>query len=298
MTHREPSGRTPIKLLEKRIILPTNSSTLTLIPFGDLHADSIGFAESLWEECVTEIRNTPDTIALGMGDYFNLLRGKARAHMQTYTADEESFERLDDLAEESARGFYRRWLEPIKGKIIGLLEGNHYYRFSKSGLTTTQLMCQMGGIPYLESLAAIRLVVCCKAQKTEGRVLTILAHHGDWSGGYSRPGGDLNAMDLKSISTWDADISLYGHTHRKLIHFAPVMTLSRSGALRVKEKPRVIIRTGSFLRGYIEGKKGYIESKLLPPSELGYPRLYIKFIQAKHEGDRRGSLEAHFEARF
>lgn len=259
---------------------------MTLFPFGDLHEDDDGFCEDLWTQFVHEVATTPNARCLGMGDYRNFLRTTARRHLQSYTADTESFGELDKMIRRAIEDFYRRRMKSIAPKLIGLLEGNHHYRFA-SGETCTQYLCQLCECPYLTDLAGIRFVV--ERSRGDGtadtlKSLIIVAHHGDWSGSYSRVGGDLNALEMKGWP-WEADIVLAGHTHRKAAHHSPIMQIPARGPLRILERPKVLIRTGSFVKGFVDGHQGrYVEKKLLPPHELGYPRLSIRFFVEYDKG--------------
>jgi len=257
-----------VKLIDYTLTCKEKYPTATLIPFGDVHADDAGFVESLFDECLAEIIETPNCACIGMGDYRNFLRGAARKHLLAYTADEESFLELSKMVRGNVEEFYKRKIRPIQKKLIGLIEGNHFFKFEDS-TTCTQYLCQLAGVPYLTEMAGIRF----KVQGNDyTKVFVIVAHHGHWSGGYSRVGGDLNAVEMKSWP-WECDIALYGHTHRKSVHHSPIMQIPGRGALRLLERPKVLIRTGSFVKGFVEDSPGrYTERKLLPPNELGRGR--------------------------
>lgn len=264
-----------MKLIDHTIQCKENFPTITLIPFGDIHADDAGFVEDLWLDCLAEIAETPNCLAIGLGDYRNFLRGAARKHLLAYTADEESFLELSKMVRRNVEEFYKRYLRSIQGKLIGLIEGNHFFKFEDS-TTDTQYLCQLAGVPYLTEMAGIRLTV--HFSHKESRVFILLAHHGHWSGGYSRVGGDLNAVEMKTFP-WECDIALYGHSHRKAVHHSPIMQIPVKGRLQIVERPKVLIRTGSFVKGFVEDSPGrYTERKLLPPNELGYVALKIKFF--------------------
>ena len=111
-------------------------------------------------------------------------------------------------------------------------------------------------------------------------VLKLLAHHGDWSAGGITPGGDLNSLERRAEG-WDTDITWVAHTHRKLVYISPVMTIPETGKLRLIEHPRVYIRAGCFVRGYVPGCTTYAERKLLKPTELGWVTLRIQFYQPR-----------------
>lgn len=269
-----------MKLLDFTIKTKGRYPVVTLIPFGCVHADDPGFREDLFRQCVEEIKATPDCLAIGMGDYKNFLRTTARKHLRSYTGDEDSWRDLDQIVRKEAEDFAKRFLTPIKGKLLGLAEGNHYYEFSTGG-TDTQYLCQLLDVPYLDKPAFIRLRLDAGGDATGTRVLKMIVHHGDWSGGYSRAGGDVNAAEMKALG-FDFDIYLFSHTHRLWGMHVPSLTIPSTGKLRPVERPRAFVRTGCFVRGYDEKCAGrYAQKKLLNPTALGYARLLIK-IERKY----------------
>jgi hypothetical protein len=278
--------RKTLKLLHRRVQIASQYAELTLIPFGCVHADDPGFSESTWAQCIQEIKETPDCLAVGLGDYKNFLRGTARKHLRSYVADEDSWRDLDQMVRREAEKFAEQWLKPIRAKLIGLSEGNHYHQF-QDGTTDTQHICRMLGIPYLEKACFLRLQVVDKRGHGTG-ALKLLLHHGDWSGGYTRPGGDVNAAELKALG-FDADIMIFSHTHRLWGIHIPQLTIPIRGDLHLVERPRAFIRTGCFVRGYVEGCTSYVSKKLLNPTAIGYARLTVKWGR-KFEKDRYRAL--------
>lgn len=267
-----------MKLLEYTIHVKSTSEPITLIPFGCIHADDPGFRPHLLRQCLDRLKEDKNAYGIGMGDYHNFLRGTARKHLKSYTADENSFLDLDAMIHTRAREFYKTWLQPVEKKIIGLAEGNHYYSFYNS-TTDTQLLCELMGVAYLDKPAFIRLIV-----RYNGKVLglfKILVHHGDWSGGYTRIGGDFNAMENKGLLGFGHfDIFLCGHTHRKGGFKVPLMDLAERGELKLVERPKLFARTGCFMAGYDPKCMGtYAQKKLLAPTDLGWVEIGIRFYR-------------------
>ena len=251
---------------------------MTLIGFGCLHADDPGFNEDLWLECVETIQKTPLCWAFGLGDYSTLARSHYRNYVRAYSQDEDSQREIDALVKDQMRDFYKKYFKPLKGKLLGLAEGNHRWEFL-NGTTSTQFLCELAEIPYwgFTSLHRLQFV----HQLGSGiYVLKMLAHHGDWSAGGITPGGDLNSLERRAEG-WDTDITWVAHTHRKMAYVSPVMTIPETGTLRIIERPRVYIRAGCFVRGYVPGCVTYAERKLLKPTELGWVTLKVQFYQPR-----------------
>src|SRR3990167_573660 len=272
-------------LINKIIDPKTCFSRVTLIPFGCVHSDDPGFNQEEWERCLQDIRSTPDCYAIGLGDYKNFLRTTARKHLKSYTGDEDSWRDLDQMVRKEAQEFLGRWLLPIRHKLIGLAEGNHMYEFSTGG-TDTQYMCERLEVPYLSKPAFVRLQFRERSHHKVYATLKMLVHHGDWSGGYTRAGGDVNSAEMKALG-FDFDIYVFSHTHRKWAMQIPNLTIPIRGALRTVERPRVFIRTGCFVRGFpdrcataetqVRESGRYASKKLLNPTAIGYVRLVTSF---------------------
>ena len=261
-----------MKLLEHRIVLPSHTGTVTLIPFGCVHVD-----EDRFEECLTAIATTPHCYAIGLGDYKSFARTHYRNHIRAYRADEDSQRDMDNLVEAEAHKFYTKYLKRIQGKLWGLAEGNHHWQF-QNGTTDTQLLCKLAGVPYLEKGSLHRLAVI----RPDGRSIKsfkILVHHGDWGGGAQTIGGDVNSLVARGGAAWDVDVVIAGHTHRKFGYAEPILTLSDHGALKVVERPKAFIRAGCFTKGYLEGCVTYAERRLMKPTTLGYVTLRIEFFR-------------------
>ncbi len=267
-----------MKLVQHTLQMKSFSVPVTIIPFGCIHADDPGFREDLWAQCVKEIMETENCIGIGMGDYKNWVRGTARKHLRSYTADEDSWKELDRMVRGEVERFVFKGLKPMAkaGKLVGLSEGNHYHQFI-DGTTDTQYMCQLLEVPYLDKPAFLRLNIK-RADGKGVRVFKILLHHGDWSGGYTRVGGDVNAAEMKALG-FDFDIYFYGHTHRLWGIHMPSLTIPTRGELQVIERPRAFMRCGSFVAGYVPECANYVQKKLLPPTHVGYGRVSIHFYR-------------------
>ncbi len=260
-----------MQIFDHRIVVPTASTPWNLIPFGCVHEDDAGHHAELWAECREAILKTPQTWAIGLGDYFTFARRTYRAHITSYKADDNSQRELDQMCRERAAEFYKTSLRPIKDRLLGLAEGNHHWQFM-DGTTDTQFLCQLAKVPYLGKASGHNLHVGT-GHNASMTVLQMLVHHGDWSSGAMTIGGDLNSVERKA-GAWDADIYLFAHTHRKVAWKDPVYgwpkTLRGRGTIQVQERSRVYVRAGCFVRGYVPTCITYAEQKLLRPTDLGW----------------------------
>jgi len=266
-----------MKVLEKVITLPSQVGSFRLIPFGCLHADDEGHRKGLWDQCRAELLK-PHTYGIGAGDYRDLLRTTAMRYLQAYRQDKITLKNMDAIVKESTIDFYHDYFKGLEAKIIGLGKGNHLYEYS-DGTNDNQQLCGLLNVPYLDNPSFIRLVVRSPQDRTLA-ILRILMHHGNWSGGSSRPGGSVNAAEMKAAG-FDFDIYIFSHDHRKWAMHIPTLTITRKGALEVIERPRCFIRTGCFVAGYDKkcGDGNYVQDKLMHPSDLGFVTLTVQFYR-------------------
>jgi len=141
----------------------------------------------------------------------------------------------------------------MRGRVIGLLGGNHFYDFGDQ--TTDHVLASALGGKYLGVCGFIRLSISIKG--TTKRVsLDIFAHHGKGGGG--TPGGQFNTIE-KMANTADADIYLMGHTHGKgcLPSSPRIKLVSTKNGVEVRERTPWLGRTGSYLKAYESGRASY-----------------------------------------
>lgn len=271
-----------MRILEHTIDLPSWETEFRIIPFGCVHADTEGFSESLWLECLDEIAK-PHTYAIGAGDYLDAVRTHARVNINEYRARGEDEQTPDKWARKAYEEFYRKYLHKIRDKIIFIGKGNHLWDFS-SGITSDNLLADLCGCPYGDKPTFLRLRV--RVLDRTQKVFRVLVHHeGGGSGGFARHGTDVNAAETKAYMFGAFDIVIFSHTHRKWGLKIPDLDLPDKGQLRLRERTRALIRTGCFTRSYdVKCMSHYAHKKLLPPTELGYVILKMKMNDTSQDG--------------
>lgn len=243
-----------------------SGKTLTLIPFGDIHRDSPAFCEGSWRRFKDRVRGLKDVLFLGMGDYLDSYSTTERMIMYNPALHESTKKREEEMARGRVSALAKE-LEFMKGRLVGLLGGNHFVQFA-DGTTGDMLLANRLGTNYLGVCSAIRLTFSrpsagCKAS------VDIFAHHG--KGGGVTAGGKFNAVE-KLLNVCDCDIALMGDNHARGVFPAGdrLYLTSNGKGLHVKSKTRWIGRTGSFLRAYVDGEAGYVVDRALPPANLGW----------------------------
>lgn len=253
--------------------------TSTFIPAGCIHWP-IGDKELL-KKWVRSVAESPNGFTLLMGDSLDAARTHYRDHIRSYRADQNSQLQLDEWVKRDIDALAKE-LEPIKGKIVGAILGNHYWEFG-DGTNSEQYLCAVLGIRYLGPVGVVRVDFRETTRENVRHSAVIYAHHHGGSQGGRTTGGDVGALERSELS-FDADIYVLSHTHRRHAFKIPKLGVRAKGEPRLVEHTRVFIRAGAFLKGYAEDVPRaerphfptYAESKALRPTDLGFVALTIK----------------------
>lgn len=227
-----------------------------LIPFGDIHRDSDMHADSHWKDFLSYSRRQKNAVFLGMGDYTDGVSTSERIVLDSPGLHDTTKRTMDGVYKGVAATLYNE-LEFMKGRLIGMLGGNHYFDFG-DGNTTDHVLAASLGAKFLGVCSFIRLSLRIKERPSHKASLDIFAHHG--KGGGSLPGSTFNTIE-KMLTTADADFYLMGHDHKKgCVPSSPRLKLVSSSIeseLRVRERTPWLGRTGSFLKAYEPGRVSY-----------------------------------------
>jgi hypothetical protein len=250
--------------------------TIDLWPFGDIHLDAPNHATKVFDEWLRDAKAAPDdTIFMGMGDYFDMASTSERRILQSGLHDStDAF--IEKACIESADRFLKK-IEFMRGRLVGLIEGNHFqYLPSHGGITTTEYLAQKMGCKYLGVCAIVRLKFAVDTSRTS---IDIFAHHG--AGGGQTPGGSINRV-YKMMGSVLANIYMMGHNHDLTSKPETIIYMDSNGV--VKEKRMLLVRTGSFLKAYIPGEKSYIVDIQGKPASLGAPKIHMTPRRDKSKG--------------
>lgn len=248
---------------------------ITLVPFGDIHHDSPAHADETFDEFIRWAKKLKNPVFLGMGDYLDsystserLIIGSDGLHDSTRKRNErDTMKRIDALGKR---------LSFMRGRVIGLLGGNHYPMFS-DGTTGDMHLAKMLDARYLGVCSAIRLTV---SRANRRATVDIFAHHG--KGGGTTAGGKMNAVE-KLTGVCEADIFLMGDNHaRGALPIGDKLRLMQTKCgLRLRSRRAWIGRTGSFLKSYEPDEASYVTDRALPPASLGWISFNIRMRTPK-----------------
>ena len=237
--------------------------TVLLRPFGDIHRFAPLHHKQKWQEWLETCSKEPNAYFLGMGDYFDLGSTSERAILNNRNIHDSTKQTLDDLYRDNVNKMAKE-MSFMKGRLIGLIEGNHYAELV-SGITTTQLLCEKLDCKYLGVSAFIRILL--NKVNSQAHAIDVWAHHG--LGGGRTAGASINKIE-NMIKAANADIYLMAHDHKKHIAMQSRLRLNEGGGNLALENRKIIMaRTGSFLCGYVDGEASYIADGAYSPVDLG-----------------------------
>ena len=241
-----------------------------LIPFGDVHKTSPMHHAERWAEFLYWARSKKRAYFLGMGDYDDLGSTSERNILADRALHESTVMTLEDLYLNNTKRFAKD-IAFMRGRLIGLLGGNHYGEF-QNGMTTDHKLCELLDCKYLGVSSFIRLSFRPKTKHTGFSAIDIFAHHG--RGGGRTAGASMNPV-YQMADIAEADIYLMGDNHQKAINHKSRLRLNSGPNLRLSHRKILCARTGSFLKGYEENCKSYLVDGAFNPTDLGVVKIEL-----------------------
>jgi hypothetical protein len=262
-----------------------------LVPFGDVHRSSPMCDTERWIEMLGWAKTKSRCYFLGMGDYDDLGSSSERLLLGHKALHDSTVNTLENLYLKHTTRFYKE-ISFMGGKIIGLMEGNHFGEF-QNGTTTTQKLAEMMKCKYLGVSTFIRLRFKQKNARHGSMCVDIWAHHG--MGAARLVGGSLNRVE-QMLEAAECDIALMGHDHKKSIGTKTrfrLVTSSGAEGVRLSHRKVLIGRTGSFLKGYEEGRPSYIADAAMNPTDLGVIKIEMTPRRDRSQKDDRMFIDLH-----
>ena len=260
-----------------------------LLPIGDVHKSSPMHSQTHWQDTLRWAEKKPRCYILGMGDYNDFGSTSERLILGDKHLHDSSARTIEGLHLKQCLDFAKD-LEFAKGRIVGMLGGNHYGEF-QNGTNTDQKICELLECKYLGVNGFIRIAFRPRGRTNTTLAIDIFAHHG--RGGGRTQGGSMNPVE-QMARTAEADIYLMGDNHQKAVSHISRLRLSEGGGnMRVTHRKVLLARTGSFLKGYEEGCKSYIVDGLLNPSDIGVVKIELTPRRMRENGDERIWMDIH-----
>lgn len=273
-----------------KIPLAKVNKPIRLVLFGDVHRDAPLHAKDAWQDFLEYARGLKDAYFLGMGDYVDSASTSERDCLRRASLHESTTTDLESLASAKV-ALLAKELSFMRGRLIGLIGGNHYFQF-ESGQTTDHKLCERLSCKFLGVSTFARLQFECNGTKQS---FDVWAHHG--AGGARLPGGSINRVD--QMREWAvADLYAMGHDHKRGIFPAnPQLRLEHSstkqadGGLWLKSRQQWLARTGSFLAAYQDGQRSYVVDGARGPCSLGHVELEITWRDEQRDRERHRWLD-------
>jgi len=248
-----------------------------LVPLGDVHLLSEACSTSTLKETITWIARRPDVLWIGMGDYADYIGYKDNRFDPTVIDKALAVADLAKIGDKSIE-VVEEYFKPIAGKCLGMLYGNHedaYQQRQTSGELHGKLCARLG----VQNLGYSCFQELEFRRGKESFTYVIRAHHG--AGWAASKGGKLNRLKQFAQQT-TADLTLVGHLHDILMY--PDIQLFPDGG-RIRQRVKLAIMTGTYLRTYSHGITTYAERKGYDPAPLGSPRIPLYPFGEKTIGD-------------
>jgi hypothetical protein len=253
---------------EYEINIPKINEPISLYPFGDVHRSSYACDVDRWHDFLAEAKADKNAYFLGLGDYDDCSSTSERELLCNKKLHESTRHTLEDVYN-SHNAVFADEIQFMEGRLIGLIEGNHYGEY-EDGTTTTMKLSGLMKTKYLGVASFVRLHFNYHGARTS---LDIWAHHG--KGAARLPGGSLNRV-IQMAETADADIYFMGHDHKKAAGYVPKLCLKNTkNGVMLKHKRQLFARTGSFLKGYEPGHRSYVVDAAMGPTDLGFVKISL-----------------------
>jgi hypothetical protein len=260
-----------------------------LIPFGDVHKSSSLHDKERWQSFLDWAKTKPRAYFLGMGDYNDLASTSERLILGSSVLHESTKKTMDELYMTQTMLFVKD-IKFMEGRLIGILNGNHYGVFP-SGITTDQKLAELMKTKFLGVSSLVRLQFNQTTKHHSRMSIDLFLHHG--RGGGRTVGGSMNPVQAMAQSA-EADIYLMGDNHQKGIDFLSRLRLQHgSGNVRLSHRKILLARTGSFLKGYEAGHESYIVDAQMSPSDLGVVKIELTPRREKREGEDIAYIDIH-----
>ena len=249
-----------------------------IIIFGDVHRDSPNHASERWKEDLAYWKQQTDCYFLGMGDYLDSTSTTERECLGNINNNmHDTFRNDIELLQEAKVDLIAKEIGFMKDRLIGLVNGNHYFNF-QSGINSDQLLAQKLNCKYLGVCSLIR--VTFQFSKNGARYpVDFFVHHG--MGAARLIGGSLNRV-AQMFEGVEADIVIMGHDHKRgAVPTTPRLFLrnNQASGLEVMQRETWAIRSGSYLASLRPNEVNYNVDCCRTPSSLGHVEIRIKFIK-------------------
>ncbi len=276
------------------IKLTSSKVPLHLHFLGDIHHDNSMCDHDAFRRTLDLIRvqhdaGIPYRIIL-MGDQLDRCSTSERSkllHSKVHESTQATWDR--DALRDLTKLVDALWF--AKDNILGVIQGNHYWRFftgESAGRSSDIIMAEKLGTKWLGFLSYLHLSLnyqgCCVG-------VDAVVCHGSRGGG-KLVGSSINQVDDLRRVFPGAHIYAMGHNHKAGVIPAAALfarppdgkdRMCGTGQLVVKERRQLLVRTGSFLKGYDQDTPSYVVRALWQPNTLGHAEVLLHVSRNRSE---------------
>lgn len=267
-----------MQIVEKEIPF-TGTGSFKIWALGDFHVGSAGFDEEKLRKDVQAIRDDKSAYWVGVGDYADSIVVQDAKRFDHKSIDERFIPFLDDMPQQQCR-LIVEILKPIAHKCFGVCSGNHEDAIRKKHSFDMMEYISKGlNVVNLIDVAVIMLRVQRKTSdggRGNSRIYKIYVAHG------TMVGNSVKIKMRKIMSDISADVFLFGHGHQR-VHEPRVSLdiIRKDNEWDFKDKQQVGIMTGSYLKLYVQNKRGYGERAAFSPNKMG--AVYVEIFPRASE---------------
>lgn len=265
--------------------IPYTSDVVFHINFlGDLHLGSRHCQKKAFLQDVDRIKEDPYGLWISTGDNLDAIVPSDSKRFRAEEVDPDYLPHLNRMGVYQ-RDQYLRYVDPIKDKCLGVIDGNHEMELGKrTYVNLTADIAMELGVPYLSDTALIRLTFA--RMEGDKRIcsdnLIIYACHGHAFGKHS--GTPLNRME-QMAGLVDADMYICGHAHKKAVSKSCKVGITSKGKAALVNKPQLFGVAGCFTTVYEEDTSGYAQRSQYGQTDVG--SLMVSFRPMTGEMDAK-----------
>jgi len=233
--------------------LPSDWSHLYLVPLSDSHIGDPHFDEEKFTGYIDWIAERENALTFLNGDLLDAALLDSIG--DTYDAT---------MNPNQALKYAKQLLSPLKGKVLGVTEGNHEHRITRrTSLDVSEMIADSLDAPYSAEGMYLRFRLG-KGRNGKSVVYTAYLSHG--TGGGRTAGGKINALRrLNEICL--ADFYSIGHVHKIQLDQDVVFIPDHQNGNMIPFR-RTYASSGAFL-----DYGGYGQRAMYSPNRTGVPRV-------------------------
>jgi len=274
------------RVLNKKIELQSLNDKISIYFFGDIHRFAKSCDVDRWKwflkNAKEHVERDPDNVYfVGLGDYDDFASTREKKEM--VRLHETTIESFDEMNEKRTRVLGME-MSFMRGRTLGLIEGNHHWVYVNGGTTTMDLASRLE-TEYLGWLCHYTLDFRFKDLANRTASVHMVLCHGKAGG--KTPGVTINQVGDLRIIFPVAEIFCMGHDHQRGAWPQNILmpVRAQNGNTKIKQLRQFLCRSGSFKKAYEDNTAGYEIGRLLKPADLGAIRLDIGFHRDRKDGD-------------